>query len=161
MNDETAVQTSQVDRELMARDLARLGELLAPLMLARLAVLRDLRQEFKIGPFRRTVPVGAVIYNRLSGFLPQAIFGALASINSLTDDELVPLSAVIAGELGAWCRARGPLADDELAAGLPGLVALMGERPPEGWQPDTDIPPESDELVVPAIAAGGEVSTDG
>lgn len=127
---------SLVDRELMTRDLERAAGYLTPIMLANLETLKTWRPVLKLGPLRKEVPAGELVYDRLKGYLPQMISGALGGLTTLQDGELVGLASVVSAELGAWCRQREPLTGDQMQLAAPAMAHLLGTadaRPPVDW----------------------------
>ena len=115
---------SLIDRDLVARDLQKVASYLTPLMMANLESLRTWRPRLGLGPLKREVPVGQLMHDRLKVFLPPTISGALAAVQTLSDGELRGLCAVVAGELGAWCRAAPAMAH---------LRGTVGERRSVDW----------------------------
>jgi hypothetical protein len=117
---------SLIDRDLVNRDLSKLAELLVPLFLSALASLRTWRPRLGVGPFSREVPAGELLFDRLRGYLHPTISAALGSLGTLPDGELRDLCAVIASELGAWCRANPALTAEQFATAAPALAHLLG-----------------------------------
>jgi len=127
MTSDTPTPTeSLIDRDLLSRDLDRLAGLLVPLFLTFLGTLRTFKPRLGVGWLSREVPVGALVYDRLKDYPAPMIYGALASLLEVPDGELRDLCAVIAGELGAWCREADPLTPEQVELALPAFRRLTG-----------------------------------
>lgn len=83
-------QPPAINRELIADDLARVSQLLTPALEGQMEALY-------------AIPIlGARLRSQLQGSLGSTLFGALARILALTDEELAALVDLVGVELGAW-----------------------------------------------------------
>jgi hypothetical protein len=98
-----------LDRDLVARDLDRLAEVVARLVAKRIPL-----------PIRLALQTRGVSLATMIG-------GDLRALLDLTDEEAVTLVDAVATELGAWRRVRGPLTSSpELQLAWVRLVEVAG-----------------------------------
>lgn len=111
-----------IDRALIERDLARLADLLGPLIEERLESIRGLR----LRVWALEVPWGELLYRRLSGFPRTMTYDAMSRLLSLSDEDLGALIDLVGLELGAWRGFPQAPTVEQVAAALTAADRLFG-----------------------------------